>query len=364
MSSVNPQSTPCHPLGAQLTIIPRCITRNWRGSRCSAVCVHLDRDAAPAYVRVPAGLMRGRPAGLPEVCMSSSHAIAPQGTGEEAIPVLREAFPLKLWHGLRDPLGFLSRLHRQFGDIVVLRQNRSCAVFHPTLIQHVLQENHRNYQKGPKYRAALAPLMGKGLFTSEGSFWHRQRRLVQPAFEHARLDELATPAVKCVEETLARWHQKMSRGEPVALRQELTELTVRMVLQNLFGTEAHEQLGSLIPAINEVNNQIRFAKAFLPFHLPKWIPTPAKARFQHALRVIDDFVYGAVRERREKSSSELDVLGRLLSATLPETGEHMDDVQLRDELVTLMNAGHDTLTDAITWTLVLLAQHPEYVARA
>ncbi len=277
----------------------------------------------------------------------------------QPIPRLEDPLPVKIWRGVSNPLRFLTELEAQFGDIVTLREGRSVAVFHPDYIRHVLQDNHPNYQKGPRYRAALAPLMGNGLFTSEGSFWLRQRRLAQPAFQRHHLEGFGGPALDCMAEMFRAWTKKANHGQPIALREELTELTLRIALRNLFGTDADGELNTLIPAINEVNDQIKLASTFLPIHMPKWAPTPKRLRFRAGLRVIDAFIYRIIQERRAKPGGQSDIVALLLRARDDETGEQMDDLQLRDELVTMLNAGHDTVTDAIGWTMVLLAQHPE-----
>src|SRR5689334_14586544 len=98
-------------------------------------------------------------------------------------PVLPEPLVVRIWRGLRDPLELLTQSEARYGDIVALRAGRSYAIFHPDFVKHVLQDNHAGYAKGEKYRAAVAPLMGNGLFTSEGAFWLRQRRIAQGAFQ-------------------------------------------------------------------------------------------------------------------------------------------------------------------------------------
>ena len=141
--------------------------------------------------------------------------------------------------------------------------------------------------------------MGNGLFTSEGTFWLRQRRLAQPAFQRHHLEAFSNPAMECTAEMLESWSQCEKDDQPIGLREELTELTLRIALRNLSGTDANRELGALIPAINEVNDQIKLAAAFLPVHLPKWIPTPKRLRFKRGIRVIDNFIYRIIRERRE-----------------------------------------------------------------
>lgn len=275
-----------------------------------------------------------------------------------------EHLVVRIWRGARDPLAFLTDLEARFGDIVTLRPNRSYAVFHPELVKHVLQDNHANYKKGERYRAVLAPLMGNGLFTSEGAFWLRQRRIAQGAFQRTNLPRFATSILEGVDEALPEWERRARAGEPVLLREELTALTLRVALRMLFGVDASARMPELVDAVHGVNDAIHPARAFVPIRLPSWWTTRAQRRFDRSLRVIDDFVYGVIARRQAADDPGSDLLGLLVRARDPETGEAMDDRQLRDEVVTMLNAGHDTVTDAVVWTLVLLAQHPEARARA
>lgn len=275
-----------------------------------------------------------------------------------------QSLPLRILKGLRDPLGFLQQLEATLGDIVSLRTDRSFAVFHPDYIRHILQENAQNYQKGPRYRSALAPYLGNGLLTSEGRFWLRQRRLAQPVFHRRNLESLTRPVESSVADMIRAWEEQARRGEAVPLREDLTALTLRITLQNLFSADADANLPALVPAIEAANEQMRLAKVFLPVHLPRWVKTPGRRRFARALATIDDFVYRTIRDRRRSPGDTIDLVSFLLAARDEETGETMDDTQLRDELVTMLNAAHDTVTDALTWTMVLLAQHPEHRARA
>jgi cytochrome P450 len=279
-------------------------------------------------------------------------------------PVTTSPLPVRIWRGLRDPLKFLTELEAVYGDIVTLRAGRTYAVFHPDYVKHVLQDNHANYVKGARYRATLVPLMGNGLFTSEGAFWLRQRRIAQGAFQRSHLAALGETITACVSDTVPQWEQKARRGEPVLLREELTGLTLRAALLMLFGVDAKMEMPALVEAVFGVNDEIRPGRAFLPVHLPRWVPTPGRQRFARSLRTIDDFVYRIIAQRKAAADPGTDLAGLLVRARDPETGEAMDEVQLRDELVTMLNAGHDTVTDAVVWTLVLLAMNPEAQERA
>jgi cytochrome P450 len=278
-------------------------------------------------------------------------------------PILPIPLIGRIWRGVRDPLGFLVSLEAQYGDIVTLRSGRSYAIFHPDYVKQVLQENYANYEKGEKYRAALSPLMGNGLFTSEGAFWLRQRRIAQGAFQKTHLPVFGEHTLACVADMIAGWERKARAHEPVDLREALTELTLRATLRMLFGVDAQAEMPALIEAVHGVNDSIKFGRLFLPVRLPKWVPTPSRQHFAKSLHTIDEFVYRIIRQRQAASDPGTDLVGLLIRAQDPETGERMDDRQLRDEVVTMLNAGHDTVTDATVWTLVLLALNPEVQAR-
>lgn len=266
---------------------------------------------------------------------------------------------VKIWRAIRDPLGFLTDLEARCGDIVTLRPGVSYAVFHPDYVKQVLQDHHPAYEKGKRYRDALQPIMGNGLFTSEGAFWLRQRRLAQIAFQRARMAAFDEPMLECIADLLGQWAVKADRGEPVSLRDDLTAVTLRITLRILFSTNADRHMAALIDAVQGIHQDVRFATQFLPVHVPAWLPTPKHLRFARGIRVIDTFVYDVIAERRAAKDAGSDLVGLLLSAKDEKTGESMSDLQLRDELVTFLNAGHDTVTDAVLWTLVLLARHPD-----
>jgi cytochrome P450 len=272
--------------------------------------------------------------------------------------------PSRIIRGLIDPLGFLIHLESAFGAAVTIRPGRLYAFFDPDSVKHILQDNYPNYQKGAMYRAALFPLMGNGLFTSEGPFWLRQRRIAQGAFQRAQYTAFADNVIHCIASAVEDWFLKARRGEAIFLRRELTALALKFTLRNLFSEDASPQMPALIKAIFGVNDVMNLPASFLPVHIPRWIPTPSHRKFARSLRVIDDFVQDIIRRRKAAADPGSDLVGLFISARDPETGESMDEVQLRDELVTVLNAGHDTVTDALVWALVLLAQNRQALERA
>jgi cytochrome P450 len=298
--------------------------------------------------------------------MTSGHPPAPPTRPAPARTLPTTGMPLavRLWRGLRDPLAFLTDLEARHGDIVSLRAGRSVVVFRPDLVKHVLQDNYTNYEKGQRYRKALTPLMGNGLFTSEGAFWLRQRRLAQGAFQRSSLPAFASVVLKCLDELLPEWERKARDGTPVDARADLVGLTLRATLRMLFGVDASREMPALAAAIGAVNEEMHLARAFLPWHPAHWLPTPGQRRFDRGLAFIDDFVGRVIARRQAEDDPGSDLLGLLVAARDPETGERMDARQLRDESVTMLNAGHETVADASVWTLLQLAMHPEAQARA
>jgi cytochrome P450 len=274
-------------------------------------------------------------------------------------PDLPIPLPLRIWRGLRDPLGYLAEAERH-GDVVSLRPGHSYAVFHPAYIKHVLQDNARNYEKGRKYRAALRPIMGNGIFTSEGDFWLRQRRLAQGAFRRAHMAIFAEGIRACAHDLINDWEIKTDRNEAIDLRRDLVIFTLRMTIRNLFNVEPN--LAAVAPAMAEVTAQIRLGAQFLPFHLPPWVMTPARWKFKAGMRLIDQFVEEVVAKHKASTNPAEDLVSLLIEARDEETGEQMSEEQLRDELVTMLVAGHDTVTDSILWTVTLLAQNRRFLA--
>ncbi len=205
--------------------------------------------------------------------------------------------------------------------------------------------------------------MGNGLFTSEGAFWLRQRRIAQGAFQKAHLPIFGDHVLACVADAMPDWERKARANEPVPLRETLTELILRATLRMLFGVDAQNEMPVLVKALHGVHSDIKFGRLFLPVKLPAWVPTPSRRRFSQSMATVDEFIYRIIHERQAAADPGTDLVGLLVRAQDPETGERMNDRQLHDEVATMIHAGHDTVTDATLWTLVLLARHPEMQAR-
>jgi cytochrome P450 len=259
----------------------------------------------------------------------------------------------------RDHLGFLTRCAREYGDVVRLRFVNVPVYLlnHSDHIEYVLVRNNRNFIKSKGVRHSLG-FLGEGLLTSEGSFWRRQRRLAQPAFHRERIDAYGEVMVECSAHEVSGWKS----GEIRDVHEDMARLTLDVVTRTLFGTlltVEFEEVGAALETIAQ-----RFTgRGGVLFHIPEKVPTPANLRFRRAVRLLDGIIYRIIEGRRTSGEREGDLLSMLLEARDEETGEGMSDRQLRDEVMTIFLAGHETTANALSWTWYLLARHPEAEAR-
>jgi cytochrome P450 len=228
----------------------------------------------------------------------------------------------------------------------------------PEYIEHVLLGNQRNYRKSDFLRRILGPLLGEGLLISEGDFWRRQRRIAAPAFHARRIAEFVTAMTDCTE---ARLHEWRSRSAPFDMANEMYELTLDIVARTMFSTDVSGEIASL-RRLTDVVVALRPSLLDL-LGFPQWLPRPQPKAYRRAIAEFEALVARLLAERRAVGRDRGDLLSMLLAARDPETGEGMSDKQLRDEILTILLAGHETVANALTWTWYLLAEHPEAEAR-
>jgi len=258
-----------------------------------------------------------------------------------------------------DALGLLTAVARDYGDLVHMRLGltQTVLVSHPHLVEEMLVTRNADYRKNLGARR-LGSLLGNGLLLSEGEFWLRQRRLMQPAFHRQRLAQMGQTMVSLAAGVLDGWRD----GETREMQAEMTEITLRIAAQTLFGTDVAEDLARIRAASLTTTNHFRSRLFSLLILLPDGVPTAGNLRYKRAVRDLDALVYRMIGERRGTDADGHDLLGMLLAAR-DEDDRAMTDRQLRDEVMTLLLAGHDTTALALTWSLVLLAQHPDAAAR-
>ena len=249
----------------------------------------------------------------------------------------------------RDPLGYLSDRAREYGDVVGLRfmgQNLYL-LSDPDLIEYVLIENNRNFTK-TRILKRNRRLLGEGLLTSEGEFWRRQRRLAQPAFHRKSVAAYGEVMVTYAKRSLEAWRN----GQTIDVHEEMMHLTLEIVAKCLFdadlGARATDVGKAMKVALENFSSQRRLVR------IPRGVPTPHNIRFEMAARSLDEIIGAIIEGRRKSGEYRGDLLSMLVLAE-DEDGERMTDKQLRDEMMTLFLAGHETTANALSWTFWLLS---------
>ena len=253
------------------------------------------------------------------------------------------------------PLVNLPRMASRYGDVAFWRfLNLSTYFFgNPDDIESVLVTRYRSFTKGIGTRAN-PELFGNGLLTSEGDFWLRQRRLSQPAFHRTRIAAYADIMARESDRMMNTWED----GEELDLHREMMQTTLAIATRTLFGVD----LGPKMPVVAKaMDDFIRQNVGLSVWRLFFKAPTPSRKRFLRGVAALDEIVYGIIRERRSSGMGE-DLLSDLLRAQDTD-GTAMTDRQLRDEVMTMLLAGHETTALALSWAWFLLASHPEAQAK-
>ena len=249
-----------------------------------------------------------------------------------------------------DSLERMVELFARHGDtyrvFVPARRSYTYVIHHPDDVKRVLVGNHRNYTKGVGLDRVRI-LLGKGLMTSEGELWKRQRYMMQPLFHRRVITEFAQLIATANDRFIARWEQLAGRGELVNLTDEMSELTLEIVLRSIFGRDLDrltEQLGGnpFEVVTREQSRDLQFAYKF---------------------RSLTKLVAQLIERRRAEPEEHFDYVAMLMAARDKETGEPMGARELIDEIMTLIVAGHETTASGLNWSWYLLSQHPEAEAR-
>ncbi|MCI0579802.1 MAG: cytochrome P450 [Chloroflexi bacterium] len=280
------------------------------------------------------------------------HYFPPGPAGHPLLGVMRDF--------QRDPLGYMSQLVGQYGDLVRYRFLPGWygyIVSHPDHVKYVLQDNNRNYSKQVHPMKFLQLLVGEGLLTSEGEFWRQQRRLAQPAFHRQRLAALGEMMTGTTQAMLDRW--QTVEGRPLDVDREMMRLTLRVAARALFDVDVSDAADRVGRAFTEASEYYAAHYVNPLSRTLVHLPTRPHRRFKAAVRTLDQVVQGIIQERRRSGEDRGDLLSMLLLARDADTGQGMSDRQVRDEVMTLLLAGHETTSNALTWTWYLLDRHPE-----
>ncbi|MGA7539967.1 MAG: cytochrome P450 [Steroidobacteraceae bacterium] len=249
-----------------------------------------------------------------------------------------------------DSLERMIELFALHGDIyrvyVPARQSHTYVIHHPDDVKRVLVSNHRNYTKGLGLDRVKI-LLGKGLMTSEGELWSRQRYMIQPFFHRRVITRFAEAIDTANAQLLARWEALERRAEPVNLTDEMSALTLEIVLRAIFGRDLERMSAELGGNPFEVISKEQ----------------GRNLQFAFKFRSLTKLVAGLIERRRREEDEHFDYVAMLMSARDKESGEPMGERQLIDEVLTLVVAGHETTASGLNWTWYLLSQHPAVEAR-
>lgn len=285
-------------------------------------------------------------------------------------PVLKGRWPIGSVAGfIKDPLKFFGETVPKFEGIFEVtspffghggKVKRLYIISKPAYVKHILQDNNKNYVKSFGYQV-LRLLLGNGLLTSEGDFWRKQRRLMQPAFHRERLANLVKVMTEETKALSEKW-QAYPDEKVISLSEEMMGLTLHIVCKAMFSTDVDM-------ATETVNREFGIANEKLikritnPLRVPIGVPTPGNIREKRAYKGIQGIVKTIIEKRRASKERYDDLLGMLMEVQDEDTGERMSDTQLMDEVVTIFLAGHETTAVALTWLFHCVEENPEVEER-
>ena len=258
----------------------------------------------------------------------------------------------------RDPLAVLTRFARTYGDVTAFKMagEQAFLINHPDLIRQVLVVDNANFKKSRALERARK-LLGNGLLTNEGAPHQRRRRLVQPAFHRGRVVTYAETMVSHARRVSDQWRD----GDVIDVSSEMMRLTLSIAARTFFDVDIESRADTVGRALTDVLES--FWLTLLPFsEIVAALPLPAVRRSASARAGLDAMIYEMVAARRQHPGTHQDVLTMLIESR-DEAGEGLTDHEIRDEVMTLLLAGHETTANALTWTWYLLSGAPEVTAR-
>jgi cytochrome P450 len=246
----------------------------------------------------------------------------------------------------------------RFGDVVRLGlPGETHLLNHPRHVKHVLQDNHQNYRKGWVFDR-IKPYWGESLLTADGDAWRQQRRRVQPSFKREHTVAFAPMITRRTAEMLGRWDRLADSREPLDLYSEMTQLALVIVGDVLFGVELWADVSEMAGAVQTALHVLKTRVAALA-PLPLWVPTRSNRRFNSAMRTLNGRVAAIVEQNRRGGDQPNPSFVAALMQARDATGARMTDAQLHQEIIGMLQQGHDTIGETLAWTWYLLSLHPE-----
>lgn len=258
----------------------------------------------------------------------------------------------------RDRLGVLTRCAREYGEVVFLQVEDTavCLLSNPEAIEEVLKDRLL-FVKAADLRM-MKGILGNGLVTSEGSFWQRQRRLTQPVFHQQRIANYGEVMVEYTQSLLETWRD----GETRDIHADMMRLTLNIVMKTIFDQDVTDEAANHVAHAVEVGLNW-FEGRLKAEAMGETLPITEDARYESAIALLDETIYAIINHRRSTGELGGDLLSMLMQVRDADDGSQMTDQQLRDETTTLVLAGHETTSNTLSFTWMLLAQHPEVQAK-
>jgi cytochrome P450 len=225
-----------------------------------------------------------------------------------------------------------------------------------------LRDRAKNFAKGGPMWTAVRTILGNGLVVSEGDFWLRQRRMMQPHFHRQSLARMTDLMIDAIEAGMQSWDSWAQEGKAVNMLNAFNHITMKVIVRTMFGEVLSDA------DADQLGEDMAYALGYIQQYMvtqaiPAWVPVPGRQRYQEVLERIDQFMYRIIAQRRQETEPQKDLLGMLLQLVDDETGAVMTDQQIRDEVATLFLAGYETTALTLTWGLHYLNHNPTVTAK-
>lgn len=281
-------------------------------------------------------------------------------------PLVKGKYPIgSAFDFISDSLGFFEKTFTKYGSIVQVRSiffpfipefDYMVLVAEPDAVKHIMQDNNKNYIKSHGYDV-LKVLLGEGLLTSEGDFWRKQRRLLQPAFHRDKLASFVDTYVEFGQHLVDKW-SSVGEGQEVDVSKDLMETTLNIVSKAMFSSDVGDAMDVVNREFDYANEQL-IKRITSPFKIPLWAPLPSIRKERNSYEAIKKVVSDIIEKRRTNTQKYDDLLSMLMEVEDADTGEKMSDQQIQDEVITIFLAGHETTAVALTWLMHCLDENPE-----
>ncbi len=282
-----------------------------------------------------------------------------------ALPAAPKATPLlgHLPEIRRDPLGFFARAAAEYGPVVPIRMATQTVlmVYDPTLVKQVLQDNFTNYRRS-RFYDVIRPILGEGIFLSEDERWLRQRRLLQPPFHGRDLIDMTSRIASAVSDMLERWRGPAMRREPVDVAQEMMRLTLDVVFRTLLTVRLPNVSETVYQALKAVLHEAE-QRVWSMLPMRDRLPTASNRAFRKGMAELDDIVRRVIEDRCADRDAPHDLLSILIEAFPNCDKDPAEAKELRDHVISIIIAGHETAANVLIWMWTLLSRSPEIERR-